>query len=558
MTYIVPIILAAILLIAVYHLLTKDRKKRKQFRKEWKTATFSRPEEATSSVVSYWENKKRGTVYDGVDALTWADLSMDEVFKKMNYTQTSVGSEYLLNQLRDIQLTQDRLEEDEKLYREMENNDELRERLLLILSKLGKGDYTDSSAFFYGEHTKGLKNPSVFCVLSLLPVASIVLMFFQLQVGLLCLFTAFIINGVMYYRHKKLLEYGLHSVGYVAGIIHTANKAAAVNESSLLAETDRLKTNLKPLKKILFLNNFVSMGTKGGGDFDAIFEYIRILFLLDFVTYNQIIGTVTKHKENYRVVWEVLGRIDAAIAVAFYRHTLPVYCTPTFTFTEAKKISFLNMAHPLIDEPVRNSANLSSNTLITGSNASGKSTFIKAVAINAILAQTIHTTLAEKWSMPPSYVATSMAVQDNVLAGDSYFIAEIKSLKRIIRMLEEDKPCLSFIDELLKGTNTVERIAASAAMMEWLSTGNGMNITATHDFELTEIMKGTYDNYHFTETFEDGDIHFDYTIHSGPSNSRNAIKLLELLAYPSDMTERANTLAEDFMAEREWRALLRG
>ncbi|WOV87358.1 hypothetical protein QWT69_16140 [Sporosarcina oncorhynchi] len=470
----------------------------------------------------------------------------------MNYTQTSVGSEYLLNQLRDIKLSQETLEEDEKLYRAMEI-EELREKVLLPLSKLGKHDFTDSSAFFYGNHTRGVKNPLIFNVLALLPVASIILLFVQLKLGILCLFMSFIINGIMYYRHKQIVEYGLHSVSYVANIINTGNQLAAIPDDKIQEETRKLKGNLKPLKKVLWLNNFVSMGTKGNGDFDAIVEYIRILFLLDFISYNRIIGTVSQHKENYRAIWEIIGRLDASIAVAYYRHTLQAYCVPSFT--DSMEISFTNMAHPLITDPVTNSSDLGKTTLITGSNASGKSTYSKAVAINAILAQTINTVLADTWRMKPIYVATSMAVQDNVLDGDSYFIAEIKSLRRIITMLEKGKPCLSVIDELLKGTNTIERIAASAAMMDWLSNTNGINITATHDIELTEIMKSSYDNYHFTEKFKDGDIHFDYTIYRGPSNTKNAIKLLEVLAYPTRITEQANRLAEDFLLEREWNSI---
>ena len=119
--------------------------------------------------------------------------------------------------------------------------------------------------------------------------------------------------------------------------------------------------------------------------------------------------------------------------------------------------------------------------------------------------------------MKPSYIVTSMAIQDNVLDGDSYFIAEIKSLKRIIRLIEEGKPCISFIDEILKGTNTIERIAASAAMMEWLSMNKGINVIASHDIELTEMARHSYTNYHFRESIEDGEIRFDYTVHPGPS-----------------------------------------
>lgn len=511
--------------------------------------------EAPESVASYWENKKNSkSSYDGVDLLTWHDLSMDQVFQKINYTQTSLGSEYLVNQLRDISLSLDHVGEDEKLYSALENNQELREEILLSLSKLGKRDYTDSSSFFYGKSNKALKHPSVFLFLALMPIASIILLFFQLKWGLLCLFLSFLVNAITYYRHKNTLEYGLHAVTYAASIINTGKKLSTMQDTSISEYTNRLKINLKPLKKMLFLSNFVSIGNKGGGEFDVIFEYFRILFLIDFISYSKIIDTVVKHKENYHEVWQVIGKLDAAIAIAFYRNSLTSYCTPNFT--DLERISFTNMAHPLLDEPVTNSSRLGKCTLITGSNASGKSTYSKAVAVNAILAQTIHTVLADEWSMKPSFVATSMAVQDSVLKGDSYFIAEIKSLKRIIKLLEEGKPCISVIDELLKGTNTVERIAASAAIMEWLSKSKGINITASHDIELTEMMKHSYENYHFTETFIDGDIHFDYKIRSGPSTSRNAIKLLEVLSYPEGITEQANRMAENFMNEREWKMLM--
>ena len=268
-----------------------------------------------------------------------------------------------------------------------------------------------------------------------------------------------------------MLEYDLLSITYIASIINTGKRFSSVNQSEFDPYEKRFKENMKPLKKILFLSNISSLGNKGGGEFDAIFEYIRILFLLDFISYNKIVKTISIHQEEYREVWQLIGKLDAAIAVAFYRKSLDTYCTPKFV--DKEELLFENMAHPLINDPVTNTSALGKCTLVTGSNASGKSTYIKAIAINAILAQTINTVLAEKWIMKPSYLATSMAIQDNVLNGDSYFIAEIKSLKRIVQLIEEGKPCLSFVDEILKGTNTVERIAASAAMMEWLSSNKG-------------------------------------------------------------------------------------
>ncbi|MFJ9462171.1 MutS-related protein [Viridibacillus arvi] len=131
----------------------------------------------------------------------------------------------------------------------------------------------------------------------------------------------------------------------------------------------------------------------------------------------------------------------------------------------------------------------------------------------------------------------------------------MKSLKRIIQLCEQNKPSISFIDEILKGTNTIERIAASAAMMEWLSLNKGMNIIASHDIELTGITKSTYTNYHFSESIENGQVHFDYKIHSGPSKTKNAIKLLEILDYPQSITNKANGLAEHFLERHEWKVM---
>ena len=259
------------------------------------------------------------------------------------------------------------------------------------------------------------------------------------------------------------------------------------------------------------------------------------------------------YRKAYKHLWESIGELDAAIAVAFYRKSIALYTTPKFV--DKEELLFEDLSHPLLDDPVTNSSKLGKNVLITGSNASGKSTYIKAVAINAILAQTINTVLAKSWTMKPSYIVTSMAIQDSVLDGDSYFIAEIKSLKRIIKLSEEKKPIISFIDEILKGTNTIERISASAAIMEWLSVNQGMTIIASHDIELTEIAGGLYSNYHFRESIEGGKVLFDYKVHDGPSITRNAIKLLEVLVYPESVTTQANQLAQYFAEMHEWKKI---
>ena len=549
--FIIILIVAALLI--TYHLLTSNNKKLKKLRKEWETGNYIAINEDHKSVTSYWVNKKaHAGSYNGVDQLTWDDLAMEEVFKRINYTQSSVGAEYLFNQLRDIDPALEGIQGQEELYTLLTKDQALREKVLLVLLSLGKKNYTNSSSFFYEINENKNKSTSIYVLLALLPIASIILMFFSLKYGVASLFIAFLINVIVYYRNKRALDNDLFSITYVAAIVNAGKQFASIQDSSFTMHANVFKKNIKPLKKISFFGKIVSFGGNGG-EFDVLFEYFRILFLLDLIAYNQIIKTIAKHQAEYREVWRQIGKLDAAIAVAFYRKSLAVYSTPTFIKEE--EITFENLAHPLIDNPVTNTSTLGKSTLLTGSNASGKSTYIKAIAINAILAQTIHTVLAENWTMKPSYIVTSMAIQDSVLDGDSYFIAEIKSLKRILELSEAGKPVISFVDEILKGTNTIERIAASAAMMEWFAVNKGMNIIASHDIELTKMARHTYANYHFRESIENDKVLFDYKVHPGPSKTRNAIKLLEILHYPENITQQANGLATYFTEQREWKEI---
>lgn len=122
---------------------------------------------------------------------------------------------------------------------------------------------------------------------------------------------------------------------------------------------------------------------------------------------------------------------------------------------------------------------------------------MKAVAINVILAQTINTCVAKNMKMPAIQVMTSMALRDDVLQGESYYMREIKYLKRMLDELETGEPMLFVIDEILKGTNTRERLAASNAILSYMVQKQGFLLIATHDLELVYALKNRYDTYYF-------------------------------------------------------------
>ena len=148
-----------------------------------------------------------------------------------------------------------------------------------------------------------------------------------------------------------------------------------------------------------------------------------------------------------------------------------------------------------------------------------------------------------------------MALRDSIFSNESYYIVEIKSLKRILDHVNDDIPMLCFIDEVLRGTNTLERIAASSRILYSLSGQNAMVFAATHDIELTHILESEFSNYHFQERIEGNQVLFDYKLYQGKAVSKNAIKLLDMLGYPGDITSSAKQAAEDFLTDGEWKDL---
>ena len=135
-------------------------------------------------------------------------------------------------------------------------------------------------------------------------------------------------------------------------------------------------------------------------------------------------------------------------------------------------------------------------------------------------------------------------------------MAEIKSIKRIMDAYALDgAPVLAFVDEVLRGTNTIERISASSVILQQMSGLNGFCFAATHDLELTEILKNYYENVHFEESIENNDIVFPYRLVKGKATSRNAIALLSIMGYDKAITDAARNQAQRFEINHKWEVL---
>ena len=298
----------------------------------------------------------------------------------------------------------------------------------------------------------------------------------------------------------------------------------------------------------------------GGSPMDLVLDYLNMIFHFDIMGFNRMLKQVRAHAKQVDGLLTVTGRLEALIAAAGFRQSLACWCEPQLEKEspagkqDANQGLFLKgLYHPMLTDPVKNEIEAVRGVLVTGSNASGKSTFLKAVAINAILAQTVHTCCADSYCGPFVRVMTSMALRDDLESGESYYIVEIRSLKRILDAASQNGPqVLCFVDEVLRGTNTVERIAASTQILKSLNRPGVCCFAATHDIELTELLKEEYDNYHFEEEIEEGDIRFPYQLIPGKATTRNAIRLLSMMGYDDSIIRAAEGMAARFAKSGRW------
>ena len=206
----------------------------------------------------------------------------------------------------------------------------------------------------------------------------------------------------------------------------------------------------------------------------------------------------------------------------------------------------------MLPDPVPNDFITEKPILITGSNASGKSTYLRSSVLCALMAQTVCTCACEEYKGSPFRIYTSIALSDDLLAGESYYIAEIRSLKRILDEQEKEGFVLCALDEVLRGTNTIERIAASAEILKALNRPGTLCLVATHDAELCALCAGEYDLAHFEETVSDTEISFDYQLKPGPAETRNAIHLLKLMGFDDEIVKSAHARADGYVKTGKW------
>ncbi|NRB63727.1 MAG: hypothetical protein HRU40_12010 [Saprospiraceae bacterium] len=239
------------------------------------------------------------------------------------------------------------------------------------------------------------------------------------------------------------------------------------------------------------------------------------------------------NKEKLPVWFDQLAEIEALISLATTAYNNPSWVFPTFH--QEAHLHGKNIGHPLLanDKRITNDLNMPTTghiKLITGSNMAGKSTYLRTVGLNIVLARSGSVVCASAFRLPPLQVYTSMRTQDALHESTSSFYAELKRLKFIIEAVEHQDHIFFLLDEILKGTNSNDRHTGSKALIRQLIKQGGGGLIATHDLELGSLesqYNGAIENLCMEVRIENDQLFFDYKIHPGVSQSFNATLLMK-------------------------------
>jgi hypothetical protein len=239
--------------------------------------------------------------------------------------------------------------------------------------------------------------------------------------------------------------------------------------------------------------------------------------------------------EKMLIEWlDLIYQFDALSSLATFAYNNPTYCFPKITEGEFK-IEMYQAGHPLIQQEVRISNDLKIEgdkqlLVITGANMAGKSTFLRTVGVNLILAMAGSAVCAGKFNLCPVKMHTSIRTTDSVQKSESYFFAELKRLKMIIDRMQAGEKLFIIVDEMLRGTNSKDKHLGSQAFIEQLIRLNASGLLATHDIGLGELAENypeNVKNYRFEVEIKDNELIFDYKLKNGISQNLNATFLMK-------------------------------
>jgi len=541
MIYIILGLIGSFLAIFIFQKLTEKRRSAKieEIRKNWANQKL---ENFDFDRIRIFADTVQDTKFHRLTDQTMDDIDFFDLFRFIDRTNSSVGQQFFFKKL--IEPTNNTKDLTEELVNLFSKDQLLREEIQLELMKLKHDD-----AYFIPTLLNGdlLEKPKwhKYLLLNIFTIIILIALSFKFPVLIIALLFLFTLNMFIHYWNKNNTFQFLRSFPQLNNLIHVSKTLITKDAFLYRPSIDENIAGFKPFQKQLrFINLYNETGIQSEltqlGSY--LTELIKAFFLVEVFALFGITRELENKKEAIKNLINYIGEIDSSISIASLRAGKVKTCVPDFTAV-GKKINAKGMFHPLIENCVKNDLSIDGKSiLITGSNMSGKSTFLRTLAINSILAQSIYTCFADSFSTPLLKQFSSIRIDDNLLDGTSYYFQEVNIMASLLDQVALPHQNLFFLDEVFKGTNTVERIAASKAILSYLNSQDNIVIVSTHDIELAEMLKKEYDLYHFSETVYENELHFDHHLKKGPLKTSNALRLLELSGYPEKVISEARKL----------------
>jgi DNA mismatch repair ATPase MutS len=529
------------------------RKKKKQILKTLKDNWGKEKTEVINfDKASWYSTYAKEQAFHVLSHQTMADIDFDQLFAKIDRTTSKIGQQFLYNKLAKPTKSIEELKKLKDQANFFSAHQAIREKVQAELVKLNSND---SYAVVLLLNNKLVEKPSWFkwlsidlLILAALLILSIKVSIFLILALLLITFNATYLN----YWNKKHLLIFTKSLSQLNILIEVSRKLA---REKIPFEAEKIKNAIPIFKKFQSKIGILYQDFSQSNQNDLsqialyVFEIIKAIFLIEIFTFFKLIKLIENYQEDILNLYQYVGSIDTAISVASLQESEQI-CEPQFT-QPYKGVQFKGIKHPLIENCIDNEVKLDQKSmLITGSNMSGKSTFLRTIAINSVLAQTIYSCFAEEYKAPFFRLHTSIRIDDNLFQGKSYFLEEVDVMSSLIDAVESPDQNLFILDEVFKGTNTIERIAAAKSILSHLNRKQNLTFVATHDIELSNMLQEEYELYHFTETITDNELIFDHKLKEGPLKTKNAIKILEMSKYPKEIIEEALQISKDLSSSQ--------
>lgn len=470
----------------------------------------------------------------GIDITTWDDLELDDVFKKMNRTVTSLGEEkvvsWMVNPTHNEALFEKRMSKID-LANNAFDNSKMREEL----SEIGYLDFFSLNLYEISQEEKKISKRKIFFFIPTLILLTLIL---WLNVNLfmpIITISFIVLMLILHYSYSITNKHKILSYIYLIKVtnFYLGNKNLMDNLYHKDDKFDKVLHTLISTKRALLRTE--------GFDYFADFREIITLNLIrktkkiDRIIYNEF--------NTVKALFNRVGELDAIQSIHTFKEELNLICKPQLSDSDSS-LTASNLKNFLVADSIGNDICLNKGVIITGSNMSGKSTFLRTIGINALFSQAFGFAFASYYKSGFLTLVTSISLKDQIRSGKSYFMMEAEAIKRMLDSNSKQHNCLFLIDEIFKGTNPTERLAASVEVLNDLNSNKNMVVATTHDLEILSKLEN-YNTYYFDHNVLKKKLVYDYKLKIGISSHKNAVKLMDSIGFPRGLIDRVYARMEN-------------